>query len=61
MQFSSRGEAVIATQAIFLGLAWIFVALRIYVRRIMVKKLDFDDYLLLFTLVGLPIPTFRLF
>src|SRR3954462_9951961 len=42
--------AVIATQAVFLFLSYVFVSARFYSRYFIVKKVDWDDFFLLLTL-----------
>jgi len=56
MRLSSIGLTVVATSSIFLGLAYIFVLTRLYVRHFIVKKVDLDDLFLILTLVVFPSP-----
>ena len=52
MEYSGYVQPVVSTMVIFLFLAWFFAAIRFYVRLRMVKKVDWDDYFLLLTLVS---------
>lgn len=52
MALAHNALAVAATQGVFLGLAWIFVLLRLYVRKFMVHGIAVDDYFLLLTVVS---------
>jgi hypothetical protein len=49
----AHNALVIATcQSIFLGLAWIFVLTRLYIRKFMVHGVSLDDYFLILTVVS---------
>jgi hypothetical protein len=50
--------AVAAVLGFFLGLAWLFVSLRVYVKTFLNKSWGTDDYLLLVSLVRLTFPAF---
>jgi hypothetical protein len=50
MALPAGPTSVLATQGIFIGLAWIFVLTRLYCRSFIVKKLDWDDFTLTLTL-----------
>jgi hypothetical protein len=54
MTLPSRTAGVVATQAVLLGLSWIFVLLRLSVRKWVVRKMDWDDAFLFLTLVRSP-------
>jgi hypothetical protein len=43
----SNGHALVVTAAIFLALSWISVLLRGYVRAIMTRSFQLDDWLML--------------
>jgi len=47
----NTGRAIDGVVGAFLGLSWIAVALRIYVRGFMLKRLQPSDYLIILTLV----------
>ena len=49
---TSQSRALIATNAVFLGLAIFAVAMRIYARKYKVLFLQADDYLILAALVN---------
>jgi hypothetical protein len=51
MTLPSRTAGVVATQGVLLGLSWIFVLLRLGVRKWVVRKMDWDDAFLFLTLV----------
>lgn len=53
MSLSGHSQGVVAISVVFLTLTYSLVALRLYVRRFMIKKIDIDDYLLILTLVSL--------
>jgi hypothetical protein len=58
MKYSSRNAGLVGGQCVFLSLSWIFVFARLYVRKRLVKKVDFDDYFLILTLVRALFPLF---
>jgi hypothetical protein len=51
MAAEDRGPAVVAVVGIMLGLSWITVSLRCYVRGVMIKSFGLDDWLAVATLV----------
>lgn len=52
MAKENRGPEVEAVAILFLILAWVFVALRCYVRIFMIKSFGTDDWLAVFALVS---------
>jgi hypothetical protein len=46
-----KSKAIVGTVGAFLGLTWITVILRVYVRRFILKKLQLSDYFTLLTQV----------
>lgn len=54
---TSQSKTLIATNAVFLGLATFAVAMRIYARKHKVLYLQADDYLILVALVKPRTPT----
>jgi hypothetical protein len=54
----AHNALIIATcQSIFLGLAWIFVLIRLYIRKCMIHSVALDDYFLILTVVSFASPT----
>lgn len=51
MQGATRGQAIIAISAVLLGLSWLFVSTRLYVRHFIIRKLSLDDFFLVLALV----------
>lgn len=51
-QSTSRGHVQVAVAVTFLTLAWVSVAVRMYVRTLMIKNIGWDDWWMLLAAVS---------